>query len=330
MGFRGDTNVMRFGGVYQNTELVDGLDLRAFGFYSDIGASTRGGSTGSDRTIHGSLGNFSDHDYSWMAGTRAGYTWEGSGGFEIGGFGEFARSGGVDRKDREIGLRDVNNNGNAYGAGIHTSYGTKEDFFGIDARVRWFHADGGIYTGKGGSGTQSSHGFVSMKGDEIGGINLNRYAGFHPSAYVGGDGVMDMPNNISRKSGTELIQGAVGLDFSQYFHTELKAAYMWDTSTAFIKPGQIDDIATDLPFGYTEADLEAQQRFGKPLGTELNLSLQYKPNKPLSFYALGGAFLPGAFYETKIDRNVSGRFTALGSDSPQPFWVVAGGTTLKF
>src|SRR5690606_39183104 len=98
---RGDTNTLRFGGVYENTSLLDGLALRAFGFYSKVVA----GGAGSDRTPNGTLANFSDNDFVWMAGTRVGYV-HAVGDHTLGADGEFARSGGVDRKDNHIGYHD--------------------------------------------------------------------------------------------------------------------------------------------------------------------------------------------------------------------------------
>lgn len=323
--FRGDTNTLRFGGVYENTELLDGLDFRAFGFFADIGASTRPGATGADRSVHGSLGNASDADYAWMAGTRFGYTWE-SEGLSVGGFGEFARSGGIDRKDVEIGLRDVVNEGNAYGGGIHGSFETTA--FGVDAKARYFHADGGQYTGD--SGIQFSHGFVSFKGDEVGGLNLDRYVGVHPSAYVTADGVLDTPNSTSRRAGTDVIHGGVGISASDWFRADFDAWYLIDTSNTELPPDKIDEVASNQPFGYTEADLQAQRRFGKPIGAELDASLLFRANKALSFYTKGGVFLPSEFYEIEIDRSVAGDYTALGSEDPQTFWAVAGGTSLSF
>ncbi len=323
--FRGDTNTRRHGLVYENTELLEGLEFRAFGFYADIGASTRAGSTGADRSFNGSLGNTSDNDYMWLAGTRAGYGYE-TDTFEIEGFGEFARSGGIDRKDTEIGIPDVDNNGNAYGAGLEG--GLELGMFGLGADLRWFHADGGVYGS--GNGMQGSHGFVSFKGDEVGGLNLDRYAGFHPSAYLGPDGIEDEPHQTDRRSGTEFLKAGLDLEVAERFRAEFDGWYLMDTSLSYLDDEDLDQVASELPFGYTEADLEAQDRFGKPIGMEFDASFLYRANEALNFYAKGGIFLPSEYYKTEVDRSVAGNYTALGSDDPATFWAATAGTSLSF
>jgi len=325
-GFRGDTNTLRFGGVYENRELVDGLDLRAFGFYADIGASTRSVSTGADRTRAGKLGNFSDQDYTWMTGLRAAYDYE-FGAASVGAFGEFARSGGLDRKDTEVGLEDVQNQGNAYGGGLRGDVDLAP--LKIDWLIRGFHADGGRYSSE--SGVQFSHGFVSFKGDEVGGLNLDRYMGFHPSAYVSPNGISDHPNDIDRKSGTRFGQVGLGFDIADKLRAELDGWYLFDTSESLFDQDEIGETSSDLPFGYTEADLRAQERFGKPIGAEANASLSYRANTALRFYAKGGMFFPSEYYEIEIDRAASqGTKPALGSDDPQNFWALLAGTSLRF
>lgn len=324
MGFRGDTNTMRFGGVYKYA--LSGFEGRLFGFYADIGASTRATSTGADRTFNGTLGNFSDRDYSWMAGTRLSYDHELEGG-NIGVFGEYARSGGIDRKDTEVGLFDVVNEGNALGGGLRG--GLDLDTIALDGLLRYFHADGGLYARE--SGVQYSHGFVGMKGSETGGLNLDRYMGMHPSAYVDVNGIADHPQEVDRKSGTDSFQAGLGFDLADRFRTEFDAWYLIDTSQKSDPDRDPNTVAGELPFGYTEADIEAQERFGDPLGTELNLSFLFRANRALNFYTKGGLFLPSDYYATEIERTASqGGNPALGSPDPEMFWAVLGGTTLRF
>jgi len=329
MGFRGDTNTLRHGLVYENTQLLDGLELRGFGFYADIGAGTGPGASGSDRSRDGALGNISDNDDAWLAGTRAGYTHE-SDILEVGGFGEFARSGGIDRKDIRDGLLDVSNEGNAYGAGLHAKF--KPGGLRIDTDARWFHADGGYYNS---DGIRYGHGFVSFKGDEIGGINLDRYAGFHPSAYVGPEGIEHAPQQIERRSGSEVVKAGLGVLIAEKLRIDFEAWHLWDNSVTKLDFDNLEDDASDLPFGYTEADLRGQQRFGKSIGTELNTSVLYRANRALNFYAKGGAFLPSEYYEIPVSRTSEGtegrnQYTLQGSRNPAPFWAIAAGTTLNF
>lgn len=329
--FRGDTNTFRFGGVYVLPEFFNGFDARAFGFYADIGASTSPEGTGADRSYNGSLGNVPDRDQTWMAGARAGVGGKLDLGGRIGGiealegrvYAEFARSGGVDRKDREIGLFDVSNEGNAYGGGARGSL----DFggFALKSRFRYFHADGGQYHPD--SGIQYGHGFVGFKGDQIGGLTLGRYGGFHPSAYLSTQGIHDSPNQTERISGTEFFQAGLGFELADKLNLDVNVWYLLDTSESDVTDEEIDEASGDLPFGYTRADLEAQQRFGKPIGIAADASLRYQINDVIAVYGRGGAFIPSDYYEIEISRTAG---TALGSDTPQTFWAATSGAALSF
>ncbi len=326
--FRGDTNTFRFGGVYENTEWIEGLELRAFGFYADIGASTRNGegseaATGADRTFAGSLGNFSDRDFSWMVGTRNGYTHEFERG-HIGVFGEFAQSGGIDRKFVQAGLVDVTNQGTAYGVGVDG--GVEIGRVDLGANLRFFHADGGGYSNEF-DGMQFTHGFVSFKGEQVGGLNLDRYAGMHPSSYVSSDGIDDTPNNTARKSGTQFLHGGVSFAFAERINASLEAWYLLDTSQSNLNQDRIPELSEDLPFGYNEGDLRSQRRFGLPLGVELDGELSVQVNDFLALYGKGGIFLPSDFYSVEISRTAG---SALGSPNPQNFWTAMIGSALRF
>lgn len=314
---RGDTNTLRFGGVYENTSLLDGLELRAFGFYSKVGA----GGTGSDRTHNGTLANFSDNDFVWMAGTRVGYFHE-VGSHTIGAYGEFARSGGIDRKDNNIGYHDVVVEGNAFGGALVADF-----LFGaieVDALVQYFHSDGPKY---GKDGQQFSHGFVGFKGAYAGGLNMASYAGWRPSAYLGRGGVHQSAHDQKRESGTDMIHGSIGVGLVDSLKLDLGVWYFIDTGSTNLDFNQIATVADRLPAGSSQDDLEAQERLGKTLGTELNARLSYQLNSALGFFASGGVFLPGDFYGIEITRKVG---TSRGSDDLQNFWAVSIGTTLEF
>lgn len=322
IGFDGDTNTFRFGGVYELTELVEGFEARLFGFYADIGA---GGAphTGADRSFYGAQGNFADNDYNWMGGARVGYTLDGET-FDLGIHGEFARSGGLDRKATQVGVRDVTANGNAFGAAVEP----RIDLTSVDLRFigQFFYADGGNYTG--GEGLLFNYGFVGMKGAQAGGINMNRYAGWHPTAYVGTRGVHYSPQDFSRKSGTMLIHGGAGVTVVEKVSLDLDLFLFRDTgSTNLSNFDNLGTVADELPFGYTEADLIPQERLGKSLGLELNAKLGYAPNEVLSFFAQGGVFLPGEYYTIEIPRTGG---SALGAEDPATFWAALAGAALTF
>ena len=322
VGFDGDTNTVRFGGVYENTELVDGLALRAFGFYADIGAGSAP-HTGADRVFYGAHGNFSDKDYNWLAGTRVGYTLD-LDTFKLGVHGEFARSGGLDRKPVQIGVRDITANGNAFGGAVKPEL----DLESIDVRglVQFFLAEGASHTA--GEGLAFNYGFVSMKGNQIGGLAMSRFAGWHPSAYVGTRGVHHSPHDTSRKAGTMVIHAAAGATVIDKVSLDLGVWMFQDTgSTGISDFDNLDQIADELPFGYTEADLIPQERLGKSLGIELDGRLGFDPSEMLSFYLEGGIFLPGAFYQIEIPRTGG---TALGAEDPAMFWAALAGAAVNF
>ena len=323
-GFRGDNNTYRLGGVYKTPELFGGLEARAFGFYADIGASTGDNGTGADRSYAGALGNFSDEDYTWMGGLRASYTHEADN-YEIAGHAEFARSNGIDRKDTTVGLYDVNTEGYAFGLGARGEFDLGA--VNLNANIKAFRADGAQYAR--GNGVQYNHGFTSMKGDEIGGLAIDRYAGWHPSAYVSDNGIDDMPHTVDRASGTQFLKGGVGVG-NDNFGADLEVWHYMDNSNSSFDQSQADQVSGNLPFGYTQADLEAQERLGKSLGTELDLSVNYRPNDFLVFYARGGYFIPSNFYEIEVDRTVAGDYTQLGSSDPASFWSAAFGTSVRF
>ncbi|MEO1270988.1 MAG: hypothetical protein AAFX99_23105, partial [Myxococcota bacterium] len=101
LGLRGDTFTLRTGLVYEqegDNALVEGLMLKAYAFYADIGGGPID-ETGADITYGGSLGNFSDNDWAAVYGARAGYTLGIDAGTELTVFAEGAQSTGIDRKE---------------------------------------------------------------------------------------------------------------------------------------------------------------------------------------------------------------------------------------
>lgn len=320
--YDGDTNTFRMGAIYENTELVKGLELRAFGFYADIGASGPLG-TGSDRTFGGAHGNVADNDYNWMAGTRIGYTID-AGNFKMLAYGEFARSGGLDRKATNLGLFDVLADGNAFGAGLVPSLTVNENF-GVRGRVQFFMADGADHAADG--GMMFNHGFVSFKGAQIGGLAANRIAGWHPSAYVATDGISHDPHARERKAGTMVIHGGIGLDLIKKLSLDVDFYTYADTSSTNYDFTQAITDSAELPFGYDEFDLRAQERLGKNLGFELDSKLAFNPNDVLGFYVGGAVMFAGDFYKIEVSRRVG---TAIGATEPDLFWAVSAGTNLTF
>lgn len=314
---RGETNTVRTGVVYENTSLVEGLELRGFGLYAEMG----GGGSGADRTDEGTMGNFTDRDFAWLAGTRVGYGQK-SETMNWMAWGEFARSGGIDRKRVDLGYYDVAIDGNALGAGVQA--GLKLGSMSLDATGQFFRADGPQYAR---DGVRFSHGFVSFKGAYVGGLNAARYLGFRPSAHLDTRGLRTNEHEPSHRSGTQTLHAGLGLGLSERLKLDLAFWNFADTGTTNLEFASVSNIGDRLPIGLSQEHLEAQRRLGKSLGNELNATLGFEANEQLKLYTTGGVFLPGDFYAIEVSRNVG---LAIGSDDPQNFWVVAGGATLSF
>ncbi len=317
VNFRGDSFTVRTGLIYENDKLIDGLDVRAFALYGDIGASDPRG-TGADVTYGGVLGNFSDNDFNAMFGTRFGYTLD-MDTFKLKLFGEYARSAGVDRKDTSVGLFDVVADGNAFGGGLDAKL--RLDAVELGLMGRFFRADGADHDAQ--QGIMFNHGFVGFKGAHAGGILMDDQAGLHPTSYIGNRrGVENTPQSQSRKAGTQVIEALLSVGFSEAWQLQAGAWIFQDAGNTRMDPDDIAAAAQDLPFGYSQADLEAQQRLGRYMGTEIDLGFSYSPQDVLAVFAQGAVFLPGDYYGLEITRAGG---SALGSSTPQTAWAVTTG-----
>ncbi|MFU8807224.1 MAG: hypothetical protein ACNA8W_25670, partial [Bradymonadaceae bacterium] len=315
---RGQTNTIRFGGVYENTEIIEGLEVRGFGFYAALG----GAGTGADRSQEGTLANVADNDFAWMAGTRLGYFFD-TGVMRIGGYGEYAYSGGIDRKEINLGIHDVDINGSAFGGGAVAEFllGTVQ----LESNLQYFYADGPEYDQ---DGLQFNHGFVSFKGNYAGGLNQARYAGWRPSAHLDRNGIRASEHDLRRSSGTQVIHAGMGAGIVDLLKLDLGIWHFMDTGSTLLHPDDVDVFGDRAPFGITRDDLIAQERLGRSLGTELNANLTFFANTALSFYTGAGIFMPGEFYEIEVSRQAG---SARGSeDNLQNFWAIAGGATVIF
>lgn len=324
VNFRGQAATRRFGAIYENTEAVKGLEIRGFGFYSEVGAgSNRAIGTAGDLCYAGQLCNFTDNDFSWMAGTRIGYFFENEAEtVEVGAYGEFARSGGIDRKDTRVGLRDAFLAGNAFGGGLLSEFdlGALE----VGANFQFFRADGASYGSS--DGILFNHGFVGFKGAHVGGGLADDTMGWHPSAYISAtNGIDQTPQDQQRKAGTQSIYAGLDVEILEKTEVSLGAWILNDTGSG-VSGDNVDAVARDLPFGYTLADLIAQQRLGKSLGTELDAGISVQAHERINVFGQGGVFLPGEFYQGEISRTGG---TALGSDNPANAWLVAGGISME-
>lgn len=313
-GFRGDRMTRRHGGVLAiQPEAAPGLDVRAYGFYTDIGAL----GTGSDISYQGRLGNFADNDWIVNTGLRAAY--------EIAGlvtpYASFDASIGIDRK--ELVTNDVDATGFAWRAGVvvdKDKEGKKD--WGIHAEVDYFEAQGPVYQD---NGQQFSHGYVGMKARQVGGLMANRFLGWHPSSYAGAYGVSTSPHETDRKSGTRVVSALVEAEPPGPVSIGVGYWFMQDTGFTALNLADIDTITP--PFGYAREEYAAQERLGKVLGHEVSGNVSVHATDNLTFYVQSGVLLPGDFYAVEIGR-IAG--TALGSSDPRPFWDASAGANVAF
>ena len=309
--FGGDLMTRRYGGTV-NLKDAGPVTATAYGFYTDVGAA----GTGSDITYDGLLGNFTDNDWVANFGVRASASFG-----PVTPYAHFDASTGIDRK--EVVASDVNTNGIADGGGVRVdTRNAEEDTGGFVGEASYFDAYGPAY---GEDGLQYSHGYVGLKAQQAGGTLLNRFLGWHPTAYVSLFGVTDNPQDMSRKSATRVIHARAGYQFD--FGLGVSAAWWMMSDSGFTRLdfGNLDNITP--PFGYSRSEFRAQERRGKTLGHEIDLDITHELTSNLNIYGSGAYVIPGAFQGIPVDR-VAG--TALGSTDPAAPWALYAGARLNF
>ena len=328
-GFDGDNFTWRTGGAYDGRVSLPAqqIDLGGYYFFAGIGGSDFTG-TGADISYGGQLGNFSDGDYQNLYGARVAWKAElGSdgdlataGGTVVSAYLEGAASLGVDRQPLVADYDEVKTDGNAYGAGVDLSLPLSS--VTLDAGGAFYHFDGGDFDS---NGMEFNGGFTGFRGSKVGGIAIGRLAGWRPSASLAPDGLDRSPQQQSRTAGTEFVTGSLAATFGD---TALRVAgwHYRDTSHSFVNFSALD-LIPEPPYGYSRAEIAAQKRFGKALGTEWEATLTHRIDD-LKLSAVGGIFLPGNFYEVEVDRIVDGDDTALGGS--EPLTVVGLSAELSF
>ena len=320
-GFRGDRMTRRMGAVLDLKELGP-VHAIAYGFYSDLGAL----GTGSDITYDGLLGNFSDND--WVANVGARAEIDLADGL-VTPFASFDYSVGIDRK--ELVASDVDTNGFAIMAGATLDQTDEDTGDGLSATAYLYYALGATYAD---DGLQTSHGYVGMKGQQVGGLIANRYMGWHPAAYVELFGVDDSPNDFDRKSGTQVISAEVEYERGA-FYGSLGWWMMTDTGYTELFANGNDRInQITPPFGYSREAFAAQIRHGRLLGNEFDLGIGAHATDKVDVYALGAVMFskgsannPG-FYTIPAARVAGGQLGAT-RDTLQTPWGLSGGIRVK-
>ena len=312
--FNGNSATYRQGFIYKYYFIGDSnyigthADLRIFYFYSRFGGTNQPFG-GADRTNNGTTGNFIDRDFSVMRGFRFNF-----------GYSEYFRSSftyaesfGIDRKTPTLDFqsRDVDNNGKGYG--LETELAFFKRRFRMTPTL--FYAQGGKYYA---DGTQYSHGFVSMKADQVGGLLVDLYWGVHPSAYTSGQGVADLPYNRDRKTGTLSKHLGIAIGILENLFLKLDVWRIHDTNQIALVTGSIpnpiqfylnkdngstvyQDILISLYkdiYPNNQTNILAARRFGTPLGEEYNMGLDWSIYRGLKVWATVGIFKPMRYYST--------------------------------
>lgn len=307
-GFRGDHMTRRYGGELVLDGMVDGLDVRAYGFYTDIAAV----GSGADISYDGLLGNFSDNDWVGNYGLRAGFE---TGPLQV--WGVLDGSTGIDRK--ELVAQDADTNGIAFGGGVEITP-PEEATFRPGLNLDFYQSQGAVYTS---DGLLWSHGYVSLKGRQVGGLLTDRFLGWHPSAYVGSFGLSHDLHEPDRKGGTMIAHAGAFAELPAPIRIDLDWYFLKDTGATAVNMGSLDELVP--PYGYSRAEFAAQKRLGLVLGQEIDGKVTYSANDKLSFHLNGGVFLPGAYYAIEVDR-VAG--DQLGGQASA--WALNGGTRVRF
>ena len=309
--FRGNVLTRRFGTTFTLDGPTTPVRAQAYGFFTNF----HGRGSGADISFNGLVGNFTDNDWVVNYGVRANV--------EIGRlftpFAEFNGSVGIDR--RELGVRDINANGFSWGAGAVLDT-RNEAGAGLLAQVRYFDTQGAAYAE---DGLQFSHGYVGLKGQQVGGTLFNRFLGFHPTAYTSRNGISDVPQNRDRKAGTRSIEAFASLQFPVGLSLFAGVWHLQDTGVSRVDFTDLDNL--EPPFGFSRSEFAATRRLGRTLGTEVDLEVGWQFGKFVEAYVRGASIVPGNFYSIEIDR-VAG--TALGSSNPQFPWAVQAGTRVSF
>ncbi|MCS6985399.1 MAG: hypothetical protein NZM25_09790 [Leptospiraceae bacterium] len=297
--FNGDVNTIRHGLVYESRNILrwrrestskdPALRARLYGFFARFGAVSQGGS---DRTNLGATGNFADNDYTAMVGNRWNFTMPMPLAFknELRVYVDGAYSFGIDRRLPTAAgeSQDIDTRGYAGGGGVDFYIYDIRENFDVEVNLDGFWAKGPHYNR---NGIQTSHGFVSFKGNYMGGLLLNRFWGVRPYAYVANNGIADFPHEYNKKSGAWF--GHIGGAITFYDLVRLGLDYWLVGDT-----GKSELFASGDTSWVTSTVLKAQERHGKLMGQEMNLSLNYFHSKYWTVYVIGAVFLPGAYYAT--------------------------------
>lgn len=326
-GLNGDVSTYRTGFVASAEPFMKKyfklrIDPRVYAYYARV----RGTKGGSDYSENGRIGNFSDNDWSGLFGARA--AWHAHEQFpffrQLQVYVDGALSTGSDLKRQGQPIADYTTVG--FGGGVTAMTKVLLGFLSPLAELDFFFSQGAQYDK---NGNMISHGFIGMRGDRIGGTLMRRYWGVRPSGYVGYNGIDDTPFDANRKAGSLMLHAGIGAEMWRKFVVRADIWHVQDTQSTAVNfsPSNLDLI--NNPY-VSRAELEAQQRFGKALGQEINLTVQYFPNSLLMFQLTAALFVPGTFFDTSIEDIVSKNGVPKGGPADADFMGFFLRSTLSF
>lgn len=286
--FNGDVNTYRIGlfpyFMMESDGFMKELIAKAVVMFSRIGAVGENDydSGGYEMSGIGYEGNFADNDWILLAGANIFVDTE-----VAEAMAEFAYSLGTDRKYEDT--PTVNISGLMMNLSAMVNFG----FINMD----WLKIGlSGMYASGATTdeyGNYLNYGYVSMKGNKVGGYLFSRYWGNYPSANVNFAGIMYEPVEASRQAGTMAFSAKAAIenlnfaDVSENDHglnLNFDAWMYFDTSTT--------SMNTNLSL---EANIYDQRRFGKFMGMELDLEISYMfRDEVLEVGAIGAIFMPMA------------------------------------
>lgn len=229
----------------------------------------------------GTEGNFADNDFVLIGGLNSYINLQ-----LLSIYFDGAISYGIDRKHREFPKVNI------LGFLTHLGLGLYYEIFEI--KLEGAYVSGAEANT---NGDYINYGFVSAKGDRVGGLLFSSYYGNYPSSIINYSGITFKPFDTQRYSPTAFLSiklGIIDLDLNKLskepnngisiigeFHTYL------DTSTTLANLN-----STDL-----RPEVYNQKRFGELLGIETDLTLKYKFfNETVEMGGTIGIFIPFDFF----------------------------------
>jgi hypothetical protein len=290
--FDGDVNIFKMG-IMPYWKMTGGADdfiktLLASPYFLFARVGATGESTynmgGYERSKIGTEGNFADNDWVMIAGLNVLFDTK-----AVSVLLEGAYSFGIDRKSTDKPNVDIS------GILLHGSVIVPFKEMGME----WFKFAADVVYTSGAStdkyGNYLNYGFVSMKGDKIGGYIYSKYYGVYPSAYINYSGIDFNP--IVAKHKAPIFSASAKLEIEnldlsgkapgkQGLNASVEGWFYMDTSSTSM------DTNMALP-----PDVFDQMRLGRLMGFEIDWSVSYVFSQGVFKIGLeGGIFLPGAFY----------------------------------